>query len=69
MEKTILNVNGMSCEHCVRAITGAVGALPGVADVSVDLKAKTVTVAYDAGQSSLDKIKAEIDDQGYEVVA
>ena len=29
MEKTILNVNGMSCEHCVRAVTKAVGAVPG----------------------------------------
>ncbi len=47
MEKTILNVEGMSCEHCVKAVRNSVGALPGVTDVSVDLKSKTVTVEYD----------------------
>lgn len=68
MEKTVLRVNGMSCEHCARAITGAVGALPGVAGVSVDLKGKTVALEYDPAQSPLDKIRLEIEDQGYEVV-
>lgn len=67
MEKTILKVDGMSCEHCVKAITKAVGALPGVGGVSVDLKAKTVIVEYDPAQSPLDRIKFEIEDQGYDV--
>jgi copper chaperone len=69
MEKTILKVEGMSCEHCVKAIAGAVGALPGIDGVAVDLEAGTVTVKYDAVQSPLDKIKLEIEDQGYDVVA
>ncbi|MHC1787713.1 MAG: copper ion binding protein [Christensenellales bacterium] len=69
MEKTLLRVDGMSCEHCVKAITKAVGALSGVANVAVDLNAKTVTVEHDPVQSPLDKIKFEIEDQGYDVVA
>ena len=69
MEKTVLKVDGMSCDHCVRAITKAVGTLPGIDTVAVDLKANTVTVEYDPAQSSLDKIKFEIEDQGYRVVA
>jgi copper chaperone len=69
MEKTLLSVDGMSCEHCVKAVKTAVGALPGVKTVEVDLKKKTVNVEYDPAQSPLDKIKAEIADQGYEVVA
>jgi copper chaperone len=68
MEKTTLNVDGMSCEHCVKAIKNAVGALAGVNDVAVDLGAKTVTVEYDSAQSSLDNIKFEIEDQGYDIV-
>jgi copper chaperone CopZ len=40
MAKTVLSVDGMSCDHCVRAITKAVGALPGVSHVAVDLNAK-----------------------------
>ena len=69
MEKTVLRVDGMSCEHCVKAITKAVGALSGVANVSVNLNAKTVTVEHDPAQSPLEKIKLEIEDQGYDVVS
>jgi len=69
MTKTVLKVEGMSCEHCVKAITKAAGTLPGVKNVAVDLKAKTVTVEYDPDKSPLEKIKLEIEDQGYEVVA
>lgn len=69
MLKTVLKVDGMSCEHCVKAITKAAGTLPGVENVAVDLEAKTVTVEYDPDKSPLDKIKFEIEDQGYEIVA
>ncbi|MDR3355506.1 MAG: copper chaperone CopZ [Synergistaceae bacterium] len=68
MEKAVLNVDGMSCEHCVKAITKAVGALAGVKDVSVDLKSKTVTVSHDPSKSPLDRIKSEIEDQGYDIL-
>lgn len=69
MEKTILKVDGMACEHCVKAITKAAGTLPGVKNVAVDLAAKTVTVEYDSDKIPLEKIKLEIEDQGYEVLA
>lgn len=69
MEKVILNVDGMSCEHCVKAVNGAVGDLPGVSGVAVDLEGKTVAVEFDASKVSVDEIKAEIEDQGYDIVA
>ncbi|MGL5271553.1 MAG: copper chaperone CopZ [Selenomonadaceae bacterium] len=68
MEKTVLKVEGMSCDHCVKSITQGVGALPGVASVAVDLTAKIVTVDFNPTTVSIDKIKAAIDDQGYEVM-
>ncbi|NLU51536.1 MAG: copper chaperone CopZ [Clostridiaceae bacterium] len=68
MDRTVLNVEGMSCSHCVNAIKKAVGALDGVSTVTVDLKGKTVTVEFDGSKVSLDRIKTEIEDQGYEVV-
>ncbi|MDR2089149.1 MAG: copper ion binding protein [Clostridiales Family XIII bacterium] len=69
MDNTILHVDGMSCEHCVKAVTDAASALDGVHGVDVDLAAGTVTVAHDAAKAPLDKIKLAIEDQGYEVVA
>ncbi|HCD43039.1 MAG TPA: copper-binding protein [Lachnoclostridium sp.] len=68
MAKSVINVDGMACEHCVKAITNAVGALAGVSGVSVDLAAKTVTVDHDPDQASVQTIKSEIEDQGYDII-
>ena len=68
MEKTLLNVEGMSCGHCVSAVEGSVGKLDGVERVLVDPEAKTVAVEYSSDSVSLDKIKETIEDQGYDVV-
>lgn len=64
---TVLNVEGMSCQHCVNSVNKTVGKLQGVDRVMVDLKGKTVSVDYDQDQVGLEKIKEIIEDQGYEV--
>ena len=59
-------VTGMTCGHCVNAISSEVTKVPGIATVAVDLKAKTVTVA---GESPDDvAVRAAIDEAGYTVV-
>lgn len=67
MDKTVLRVEGMSCSHCVNAISNSVGELNGVSSVNVDLDAKVVSVDYDNEKISIDIIKATIEDQGYDV--
>ncbi|WP_296272063.1 heavy-metal-associated domain-containing protein [Pseudomonas sp. UBA6323] len=59
-------VSGMSCGHCVRAITQAIQALDQAARVEVDLAAGLVHVkgSLDAAQ-----IQAAIREEGYEVVS
>lgn len=37
MTTTIYDVTGLTCEHCVRAVTGELGGLPGVREVQVEL--------------------------------
>ena len=66
MEKVTLNVEGMSCGHCVKAVESSVGALNGVSSVKVDLEGKKVDVEFNRSDdsNSLDKIKETIDDQG-----
>ena len=68
MEKLTLNVEGMSCSHCEKAVKNAVGALDGVASVNVDLAEKTVVVEYDSGKVSPDSFKLAIEEEGYKVV-
>jgi copper chaperone len=67
MENVTLNVSGMSCGHCVNAVEGNVGKIPGVESVKVHLDAGKVDVAFDKEKVSLEKIKETIDDQGYDV--
>lgn len=60
------SVKGMSCGHCVRAITQAVQALDAAADVQVDLGAGEVRVASRLEDSA---ILAAIREEGYEAEA
>jgi copper chaperone len=67
VENVTINIEGMSSEHCVKAVTDAASALPSVADVAVDLGAGTASLAYDPAEVSLEAIKEAIEDQGYDV--
>jgi len=69
MEKRVLRVEGMSCEHCVKAVTNAIGGIAGVTGIVVSLKDKTASFSYDPAQTQLDAIKTAITDEGYEVAA
>ena len=35
---TTIKIKGMSCQHCVMAVTKALGGIEGIEDVSVDLQ-------------------------------
>jgi len=67
MVETTLSVPDVSCEHCVKTINGALGAVDGVEQVSTDIPSKTVHLKYDASQVSMDKIEEILDDAGYTV--
>lgn len=59
-------VPDISCGHCKSAIEGEVSQLDDVAEVSVDIDARTVTVS---GSASDDAIHAAIAEAGYEVAS
>lgn len=61
---TVYSVTGMSCQHCVDAITSEVGQVTGVSGVAVDLAASTVTVEGAADDAA---VRAAIDEAGYAV--
>ena len=61
------SVPGISCEHCVAAVSTEVGAVAGVESVEVDLVTKIVTVRG-AGVSDT-AVRDAIDEAGYEIAA
>jgi len=64
---TVINVNGMMCEHCKATVEKVTKAVEGVSNSIVNLDAKNVTIEYADG-TDLDKVKKAITDAGYEVV-
>ena len=68
MKKIILNVEGMSCAHCERAVKNAVGELDGVESVIVDLPGKTVAIEYDSDNLTFENFKAAIEEEDFNVV-
>ncbi len=65
-EDLALQIGGMSCASCVTSIETAVGGLPGVAAVQVNLAAGTAKVTYYPGLITPALIKRTIRDLGYE---
>lgn len=61
-------VTGMTCSHCVNAVTEEVAAIAGVAEVSVDLASGSLTVVSDAAVPFAE-IERAVDEAGYTVAA
>jgi copper chaperone CopZ len=61
---TTYAVEGMTCQHCVDAITREVSGVAGVTGVTVDLAAGTVTVSGAAEDAA---VRAAVDEAGYAV--
>jgi copper chaperone len=66
-ETKTYSVPGMHCAHCEAAVSEELSAVPGVANVEVDLDAKLVTVTGEALDDA--SLRAAIDEAGYEVAA
>ena len=68
MTSTTYRVIGMTCDHCVRAVSSEVSQIDGVTDVQVDLPIGQVTVVSDA-PLDIDDVRAAVDEAGYELVS
>lgn len=68
MTTATYKVDGMTCGHCVAAVSGELTKLPGVGDVAVDLDTGTVTVSS-AQPLDLESIRAAVDEAGYDLAS
>jgi copper chaperone len=65
VERTI-TVTGMTCEHCVNAVTAEVSRIASVRSVDIDLTGGRVTVASDQPLDDAE-LKAAVEEAGYEI--
>ncbi|MFA6811020.1 MAG: heavy metal-associated domain-containing protein [Desulfoplanes sp.] len=65
MDKTTINVQGMSCQHCVQSVTRALQNIEGLQEISVDLAHKTASFTSDS-PVNMDAVHAAIRNIGFE---
>ncbi|WP_079529097.1 MULTISPECIES: copper ion binding protein [Halobacillus] len=63
-----LEVNGMTCSHCEKAVKDVLTKLEGVHAVEVDVDSGKTTIAYDESYVSKELMKEAIEAQGYKPV-
>lgn len=66
MEATVIKIGGMSCQGCVRNITGVLTAIPGVASAEVSLEAGEARVAFDPASVSRASLCTAVEDAGFD---
>ena len=68
MEQTVtIPVYGMSCEHCVKAVTNTLNVLKGVKDARVSLEDKNAQVVYEDELTSVSELESAIIEEGYQI--
>jgi copper chaperone len=63
MEPVHLTIEGMTCEHCVRAVDGRLRKTPGVEVERVTVG--SADLRYDPARTNVDEIADAIADEGY----
>ena len=63
----ILNVDGITCKHCVDTIKEAVEILDGVFSVDVDIEKKQVVVEFDEKIAKAEDLIDKIEEVGFKV--
>ena len=71
MATTTYIVRGMTCGHCVNAVTKELSAIAGVSNVSIELVEggdSPVVVTSDV-ELELEAVRAAVDEAGYELIS
>jgi len=66
VENTVIKLGGMSCQGCVKNISGVLSALSGVASAEVSLEAAEARVAFDPQVVSRPALLEAIEDAGFD---
>jgi copper ion binding protein len=69
MAKATLRIGGMSCDHCVKAVTDTLIETNGVSKTKVNLKKGEAKVNFDDSVVSLKQLGQAVADAGYEFVS
>jgi copper chaperone CopZ len=63
--ETVVKVEGMTCQWCVRSLTRVLAALPGVEAVDVSLERGEAAIRHDPARTAAAALKHAIEEAGY----
>lgn len=63
----VISVPDVECEHCVKTVQEAIGGLPSVKNVQVNLETKQVGLTYDPDQVHMSEIEEKLNHAGYPI--
>lgn len=61
-----IKIKGMSCQHCVMAVTKALKEIEGFTSVNVDLQSGSATLEH-TGLIDMNKVKSVVEREGYQI--
>lgn len=67
MTTTTYQVKGMTCDHCVRAVTDELNRISGVSAIEIDLGTGSMTVTS-AAPLNEQAVRGAVEEAGYELV-
>lgn len=66
VKETILDISGMSCQHCVARVQKAIAVLPGI--LEMDVTVGKAAVSFDESMVSERDIKQAVETAGYGIL-
>jgi copper chaperone len=67
MTEVLIEVGGMTCDHCKRALEGAIGGLSGATNVSADYQTGRVTASFPEAPDPA-AIRTAVEEEGYDLL-
>ena len=67
-KRAVIGVGGMSCQGCVKNVTGVLQALPGVEQVEVSLEKAQATIVFDEARVGEAQFREAIEDAGFDII-
>lgn len=66
MEDTVIKVEGMTCQGCVKSVTRVLAAVPGVEAVEVSLEKGEAALRYDPARADPAAFRKAVEEAGFE---
>lgn len=68
MGEIVIQIEGMSCGHCVKEVSEALSSIDGVGDIRVSLKQSNISVVFDESVTGADQMTGALDAIGFRAV-